>query len=823
MRNKELAAALVTGTCLVAMASPAQAQERKFNIPATNLKAALDAYGRQAGQPIIYKPDEVRAARSNGFRGVATPQAALQAVLANSGFASRPGSTGAIAVVRVGNASADAAAEADAGNDVAGEDIVVTAQKREERLLEVPLPVTALTAQNLVNSNQLRLQDYYTRVPGLSLTLLGDEGVAVPSIRGITTGGYTNPTVGVVVDDVPFGASTSAGFAFETPDFDPTELSRIEVLRGPQGTLYGASSMGGLLKFVTVDPDPRAFSGRVQAGISAVEKGDELGFAVRGAVNIPVSDTFAIRASGSVRRDPGYIDDPALGLDGVNRLTSYSARLAALWKPSSDFSLRLSALHQKTERDGESVVDLLPGLGDLEHQDLRNTGQTSAELWAFSATARVSLGNADLTSLTGYSINKNFTNIDVTPITFLSNLTNARFGVAGIANPFDLETRKFSQEVRLSMPLGADIDWLVGGFYTREDYPSFSEIIAIDPANGKRAGTWFSATRDGNFSELAGFTNLTFRVTDRFEIQGGARYSRVKLETGAGHTVGPWNTDLLGQSSEIVDTPAFNSRDDAFTFSVAPKFSLSDDVMIYARVASGYRAGGPNTALIAQASPTLRTYQPDTTVNYEIGTKGKLADGVLTFDLSVYQINWNDLQIQLRDPATFQVYISNTGKARSRGIEASVEIKPARNTTFAGWVAVNDAEIRSAPGTSDLAILRGDRLPYSSPVSANVSIDQRFDIGADAELNIGAALSFVDDRKGAFQPAGTPREIFPSYAQLDLRAGLRVADWDAALYVNNVTDTRGVLRSGSDSTFGFPYMINYIQPRTFGVSLARSF
>src|SRR5580704_13705937 len=191
------------------------------------------------------------------------------------------------------------------------EEIVVTAQKREERQQDAPVPTTALGGQTLIDSNQLRLQDYYTSVPGLNLTNNGG-GQSVVAIRGLTTGAGANPTVGIVVDDAPFGSTRSLAGSF-APDIDPGDLARVEVLRGPQGTLYGASSLGGLIKFVTADPSTDHLSGRVQTGISDVYNGNQLGYNVRGSINVPLSDAVAVRASGFTREDPGYIDNPSLG------------------------------------------------------------------------------------------------------------------------------------------------------------------------------------------------------------------------------------------------------------------------------------------------------------------------------------------------------------------------------------------------------------------------------------------------------------------------------------------------------------------------------
>jgi outer membrane receptor protein involved in Fe transport len=173
------------------------------------------------------------------------------------------------------------------------EEVIVTAQKRSERLQDVPVPVTAIGANTLVDTNQMRLEEYYSQIPGLTLTVGDGRGVPMISIRGITSG-YTNPTVGVVVDGTPYGASTNLALGALVPDIDPSELARVEVLRGPQGALYGASSMGGLLNYVTIEPSTDRASGRVQAGTSSVYDGDQLGYNLSAAVNVPLSDTFAV-------------------------------------------------------------------------------------------------------------------------------------------------------------------------------------------------------------------------------------------------------------------------------------------------------------------------------------------------------------------------------------------------------------------------------------------------------------------------------------------------------------------------------------------------
>src|SRR6201986_347376 len=236
---------------------------------------------------------------------------------------------------------AQSAARADTANPQGIETVTVTAEKRVEPLLNVPVPVTVVDPSSLVSNGQPNLKDWYTSVPGLSFSPQGRENNAFNlSIRGITTGGATNPTVSVLIDDMPFGSSTLGPGGIK-PDIDPGDLERIEVLRGPQGTLYGDNSMGGLVKSVTKDPSTDGYSGRLEVGTEYIQNGDGPGYDVRGAVNVPLDDETALRVSGYTTQDPGYIDNPVYHIRGVNRDNADGLRASVLWTPQSNVSLKL--------------------------------------------------------------------------------------------------------------------------------------------------------------------------------------------------------------------------------------------------------------------------------------------------------------------------------------------------------------------------------------------------------------------------------------------------------------------------------------------------
>ncbi len=853
-----LFAALAATAVAQESTSGAAADKTQYDQPSQPLGEALKEFGRTSGLTVVVDSALARGITAPGLRGLYTPAEALDLILATTGLraeyldartvairAARGGSSSAVgapprqplddaqrmALARVEQTSAsqrdrgkveDPKRASGESNPQGVEEIIVTAQKRTERLQDVPVPVSSINADVLVGKAQVRLQDYYNQIPGLSLTMLGDTATPVVAIRGVTTGGYTNPTVAIVVDDVPFGASTLATGGSLAPDPDPSEVERIEVLRGPQGALYGASSLGGLIKYVTVSPSTSALSGSVQAGLSSVSHGDGIGYNVRGAINVPVTDTFALRASGFTREEPGYIDNPVLGIDGVNSRSASGGRLAGLWQPTDALTVKVSALLQDLKRDGEDAAFRLATLGDLEQTAVPSTGRYGEKIQAYSATVNGKWGRAELTSVSGYSINEGTASADYTPV--LGSLSQAIFHVAGMDSISDWRTSKYSQEVRVSMPLGSRVSWLSGVFYSHENYRIAANIRAVDASTDAVAGSWLEQLSRTSFSESALFTALTFQVTDRFDIQVGGREGRVKLESGESSSFGPWNMVLLGLPSQFSVSRPFESTDDAFTYLVTPRFKVSSDLMLYARAASGFRPGGPNESVLAQSLGLPRAYEPDTTRNYEIGAKGAVFNGGLSFDASVYHVDWRDLQLQLRDPTTFQTYYVNAGRARSRGVELSLASRPFHGFRATLWTAWNDAELtEDFPVTSTTTGRSGDRLPYGPRWSGSLSLDQDFPLADRVAGFVGTSFTYVGDRMGRFFQGVLPREEFPSYTQLDLRAGARFGDWTVNAFANNVADQRGILRGGRDASLSLRYAFNYIQPRTIGLSIERSF
>jgi iron complex outermembrane recepter protein len=790
----------------------------ELDIPSMSAAEALNRLAEQTGAIMLFPYDLANARRSNAVRGRYTLLEGLDLLLAGTGLsgglsdkrvvgispienAQRPGEATSVLKqktsfsTRVGAFLASIFSAAASGQDAGAnvqtlEEIIVTAQKREERLQDVPVPVTAIGADSLLDGNQLQLQDYYTRVPGLGFQP-GRSGEPVLAIRGVTADYGANPAVGVTIDDIPYGASTGLGGGLAAPDIDPSELSGIEVLRGPQGTLYGANSLGGLLKYATVDPAIERVSGHLQAGLATVRHADDQGYNVRGGVNVPLGEVFAVRASGFTRRDRGYIDDVATNQEDVNWIGTHGGRLSALWQPSEDLSLKLGALYQRSERHGANYVDLLAGLEEWQQDRLRGTGLLEREAQFLTAVLSAKLGGFDLTALSGYGQDDYHARGD---LSFLAPL----FGVAGLALDDVRSNDKFSQEIRLATPAGERFEWMAGAFYTHEKTPATSRLTVVDPTSGAAANDLVLIPFQMTLDEYAAFADLTVHFTDRVDVQFGARQSWIEQDYTQG-----------------VDEPG-HSTAEALTYMLTPRLRLSPDLMVYARVASGYRPGGPNTNVAVIGVPE---YEPDETLNYELGVKGNILGGALSFDASLYHIIWDDLQVSVTTPSGL-AYFTNAGEAKSEGVELSFEARASNAFRVAGWVAFNNAELTEPfPLETNLPGAAGDRIPGNVEWSAHLSIEQEFSLPLDATGSIGGMLSYVGDRPGLYVANSATRELYPSYSQLNLRAGVQTGAWSFNLFANNVTDKRAVLlRDPLLST-----AVIYIQPRTIGLSIARTF
>lgn len=688
-----------------------------------------------------------------------------------------------------------------------GGEIIVTATRRDEKLKDVPASVSAIGAEQLSNLNAARFDDFVSQIPNISFTGR-NAGNRQIILRGVSTStNEQSATVATYVDDVAVGSSTAlaVGARFK-PDVNVFDLERIEVLRGPQGTLYGANSLGGLLKYVTKAPttDGVEIAGRVEA--TTVAHGGE-GYAVDAGVNLPLGDTVAVRMSGFHREEAGYIDNLGTGDRDVNDLTSSGGRIAVLAKPGERLTLRATAMYQRFRTGGQSTadIDLATGAnldGDYEHAHfLPEPMKQTFQLYALSAD--YDLGGATLTSSTSYSIidqsnRTDFTQFDggaIPDVLYYSDLTTSK-------------TKKFTQELRLASAANGAFEWLAGAYYTRENSRfTDSEVGLVDGdgtvGTGDAANVFYSDA-DSRFEQYAFYGDATVYLADAFDITGGVRYSHnaIRLDSvGDGF--------FNGGFSEF-DTTA---KDDAWTFLVTPRWRVSDTTLLYARAAKGFRPGGPNLlgpAEIEAGAPL--SFVSDSLWNYEVGLKTSALDRAVSLDLTLFYIDWS--KIQIRSTVGGFAFIGNGGKATSKGGEMTLELKPTRGFNVSFNLGYTDAQLaQDAPGIGGLD---GMTLPNAPKWTLGGAVNYDFALSDTVGASLGASWRVVSDRLADFNRDLSPRLQLDGYGTLDLRAGVKFAHFDLDVFVKNVTDTRGL--EATNTTFA-PATVTVARPRLVGLSL----
>jgi iron complex outermembrane recepter protein len=741
--------------------------------------------------------------------------------LAAPAFAETPRKVDVPAGDLSGEVSADSGAAPASETPVVLEQIVVTAQKKSENIQDVPVAVTAISAESLSDQNVNTLRDMFSQIPGLSYQ--GASGQNTIILRGIATSTSGNPTVAVTVDDVPFGSNQRGGGGANLyPDLDPSTLSGVEVLKGPQGTLYGASSLGGLLKYVTLTPSTDTLSGKVEVGNQFLS-GDGGGEYGRGSVSIPlVQNAVGLEVSAFYREDPGFIYDTLTHQDHVNYDHADGEYGALLIKPVDNLSVKFSVLDQRLfGNDGPDVQlnqNQQPVYGDLQENVLNSPYSSSNRLYAIHIDA--GLGFANLTSVTGYG-QTGWQNL--TDYTAMFATIGALFGYPNDRElvPQIYHTNKLTQELRLSSIEGGKLDWLAGVFYQHELSSNGSQLNAIDETTGNQDAQLINQTKSTSYRETAFFGNATFHFTNAFDVAVGARVS---------HVVQTWIQDasgLIPVAEDGAHETISGATANPYTWQFSPRYKFADNLMTYLRIATGYQPAGPNT--LSVGVPT--TYGSDNTIDYELGVKGMFLDNRLSFDASLFWIVWNNPQVAETSPTTQLTFLANAGKARSRGLELQTSYTPWAGMTLSGNAAYTDAMLtQSLPADSDVVALAGNRLPYSARFTGYVSAEQRFDLHSDWTPYAAASVTYVGQRYSDFgalvaAPPDPERLSLPSYTTLDLRAGTYYGSWAFDFIVRNVTDDRGWVGGelNVSTTTASGYTVNVIQPRTYGVSASYKF
>ncbi len=719
------------------------------------------------------------------------------------------------------------------------EQIVVTANKRRERQRDVANSVTAITGAQLDRRQEISVQDLVSQVPGLSIEA-DDKSEVRLVLRGLNTGG-AGTEVASVLDDVPTnptGAQNQA--AINTPNYDTYDLQRIEVLRGPQSTLYGATAEGGLIKYVTNPPDPTRYSAALEGGIDGTTDGG-IGGSLKGFANFPLLDgKAAVRITAWNEWIPGFIDDPARNKTDYNSGQQYGWRASLLVTPTPDLTIRLTAERQTLFSNGLDDLQvqgaaLTPGTPPANQLALLNNSLVSNarlpqpaqnEAAVYYANLNYDLGFANVTSITSFAID-NFNNrfdlsdSNLAPATsFGAYLGASVYGMPTLVNERqNSDTNKFNQEVRLTSDpgttvLGRQFEYLAGAYYSRETASLLQGVDAINAANVNQllAPAPGSTRVQSSLSDWAVFGQVDYYLLPTLDVALGGRFEGTAQRS---QTV---DFPYIFYAPAYTVQPETTSNDHDALYSVAPRWRVTDDTMFYGRIATGYRPGGPN--LPVPGHPEVPNfYNPDRTVNYEIGWRQDLFNKSVSIDLTGFYINWRDVQVlSVLGPFGFN---SNAGSALSKGVEWTFTWVP-----FAGLRLNATGSYQDSLITSDDAAIgaaKNQYLPYVPNVSNSVNVDYTWKVTDRFKAYVSGTWSYVGERFTGFAPAGgaaTSHILLPSYNTGSLRGGVEDDHYGLEFYVNNISDNHALTYYAGNGGANQTGLAAIIQPRTIGM-LAR--
>ncbi len=624
-------------------------------------------------------------------------------------------------------------------------------------------------------------------------------------------------TVGTYIDDIPVGGSSlysnAVGFSL---DLLPYDVSRIEVLSGPQGTLYGASTMGGLLKYALTDASLDKPHFQVGGDLQGVSGGGSVGGGARAQIEAPIiRDKLGVIASYAFEDTPGFIDNARTGQADENAVRQQGGRFSILWRPNDKLRVDVTALYQRIDADGRAQIALDPTSLKPIYGDLTDDNYVPQpfrkEITVVAARGAYDFGWATLTSISSYQYSDVKQVLDFTPEVgdAIPLFGGPATGGTSTYNQY-LQLSKLTQEIRLASPANQRIEWLIGGFATYEHSRLGQVATAQDETGAFIPGINPFATiyLPTIYREYAGFGDVTFHVTSRFDISGGLRYSYNNQNYG----------DLTGGSIEPPEDASGKSSESVVTYSVSPSYRFSRDVKAYARIATGYQPGGPNVAL-PDVPPTVRS---DTLTNYEVGLKTQFPRYGATFNIDGFYIDWNDIQVGALS-STGVGYITNGGTAKSEGVEAQGQISPVRGLTFGGTFAYIDA--RFTQPVPSISALKGDPIPETPRFSGSVTLDYSHPLAGGWTGHIGGGVRLQSSHDSLYY-GGASYKV-PGYSALDLSADVSNGRYTVRLFAKNATNSRGyadyvgVSNLLTGAITKFEGLI--IQPRTVGLALDAKF
>ena len=692
------------------------------------------------------------------------------------------------------------AAETQATGQRNFEEVIVTAQKREERLQDVPISMSVLGGDDLDGAADRSVNDAISQVAGVYSFVNGNQGGTKFSVRGVTSNSSNfsgGSTVGYYLDELPFGFVKIP----MSPDANAYDLERVEVLRGPQGTLYGVNSLNGVIRVLTRDADLRKFELKGRASASNTDGGG-INHGADVAVNVPlVEDRLALRVVAGYQNLSGWIEQPRIARSDVNDSEARTLRVKLNAKPVDDLTIEMMAWLSREDRGGISS-----GLDNNTRNTVVNEPMTI---------------DYDL-----YDLNIGYQSSTFSVVSATSYIDFFNTGVLGQTNPlgsFQLTTipaEVFSQEVRLTSTVESALQWSLGGIYR----------IAEDRVKADIPGVLNPGIDNIYRSEsYAIFGELKYSLLGGlFDITGGLRYfeDRTYVQEKSRINV-PNATDLI------------HTRDD-FT-QLSPRLALGfhpdEDLDVYASISQGFRSGFGLDSLIISAVPTAEPVDADLLTNYEIGVKGATFNGRLRYDAAVYYIDWKDSkqQVFVQYPgisASFAVP-TNSEDITGFGADAGVSVEVAERLNFRVGASWNDLafskDVISRATSGPLIIFREGERPDESPeltlgagADYSVPLGNGFDLGFYASANYSSRVMSHTNTPDSGRPQQALVIKGDDVFEGDLTLSLDSAyGWRLALFVDNVTNENPIVRPTNSATNR--NLDARMRPRTIGLQFESEF
>ena len=732
----------------------------------------------------------------------------------------------------------------DNANAIALDEVVVTALKRQTNLQDTPLSISAVGETTLSRLGATGINDYFRQVPNLNL-----DG-NTPSNRRLTLRGVRSAgeaTTGLYYDETPLtgptGTTQDAGST--TPDINLFDVQRVEVLRGPQGTLYGSGSMGGTLRVIFNKADTHAYAGAVEGQATTTKNGDA-GYYAKGMVNVPlIQDKLGARLVLYREERGGYVDSVPLKKSDVNGSASSGGRLMLTFTPTEDLTIRATAAQQKESIDGQSSWAEIAG---RYKSDRRTIAPSNSKLALYNVTAEWELPFATLTATSSYYKWKMLRNSDWT-----NNIANNRassaacgryFGLSGTTctsaqlsqytawadsrgpavswQPMTLKT--WTHEARLSGDLfEGKLDWTGGVYYeTRKDHVDSIQTHA-DAVTGEAVRPFDPLGAryiHNDVKQTAFFGELAYHLTDALTVTGGARRFDYDKTVGGAVTIGNVISNSPVTAFSQVDASA-----KGWVERLNVSYEIDKNLMVYAQASKGYRPGGANN--IPGLTSGLVPFQPDSLWNYEAGVKSDWFDRRLTVNLSAYQIDWSNIQVQAQANVGANFFIiTNAGAARIRGLELETTVRPITGLSFTGALGLSDAKLTEDQVNSSVTMsgstgLRGDRLPFVPKVSGSIGADYVWPIGDGLSGLIHLDASYTGKTASQFRRTYVYYEKIPAYSVVGARVGVEGDGWGAFAFAQNLTNSVGPV--SITSAAGALDQVVSLTPRVLGVMVRRSF